>query len=359
MKRYVFHLYSLLLDKEFLSDIKSFREKWYSFLKEKEYYQKLKNVDLAPPVNFNNPDLEYIHPNMIINDYFTAPPKFWDIAAKKYGLKKYSEYIEETGDYKGICGYQVYNKDDELIEFYINKTNTSKELYEEFTDLLNKYNFPFSLLEINKHLIFHKNESGGFDWENLVKEHPLYYFLSSLCVFKLEYFLGPESKEQNSNLEIKEDMIFNPKDFLLYTLNLLPYNLIYETNLYIQFQFVKTLELLNNDNYSKKDILDEINDKKLFELFKEEYEDELNNMPNLFVTSGVVQSKEHWKMMYYYLKVTNNIDIGKKSQLNKLRQSYVMYLNRNMTKEAYMKLGYDVGVVPATSYRRINQFNDF
>ncbi|MFW5795379.1 MAG: hypothetical protein ACOCV1_07860 [Bacillota bacterium] len=357
MKRYVFHLYSLLLEDEFISDIKSFRKKWYSSLKEKEIYQKLKEFDLAPPVDFNNPDIEYIHPNMIIKDYFVVPPKFWEEAAEKDGLQKYSDYVEETGEYKGICGYQANNKE-EYLEIYINKNNTSQELYSEFIDLLNKYNFPFALRNLNKNLLLNKDKFGKIKTEDLIKQHPLYYFLSSLCVFKIDYFLGPEIKKQNSDLKISEDIIFNPKDFLLYTMNFEYYNLIHAINLFIQFQYEKTLELLNDNKYSKAGILEEIKSKKLFEMFKKEYGDELDNMPNLYLTTGIIQSKKEWEMIYHNLKITKNIDIGKKASLNKLRESYIMYLNRNMTKKDYLNLGLDYERSASTAQRRVEKINN-
>jgi hypothetical protein len=178
--------------------------------------------------------------------------------------------------------------------------------------------------------------------------------MSSLTVFNLDYFLGPKKKEEfNTNINIED--IFNPKDFLLYEINITYYNIIHEINLFNKFVIDKMFELLENDKYSKEDILNFLNSDEISSLFKKEYEVELKNMPDLFLFTGKIQTKKEWDMIYQFLKLNNNINKGINSRIKTLRESYIMYLNKKITKKDYLNLGLDYNVSTSTANRRVNK----
>lgn len=349
MKRYVMHIYRLLMNKEFREEIINFREKWHELFHSNQF-PDLNRIKKKPPVDFNDKEIDYLHPNNILDNDFFVLPKHWDLAAQKHGLKKYQDYLNITKAYKGIGGYSFKNN-----KIYVNKDNTTKKIYREFINLLNKYNFPFLVHEINFDFIYANKKFEELPVEHLVFSHPLYYFLSSLSTFKIEYFLG--KPEDIKNKKVKSADVFDPKDFLLYNLNISYFNINYSVHLFTQYQNKQIIKLLEDNNYSKQDILNRIENGFFLEGFKKEFGYYLDNLPNLYLTTGEVQNTKNWDMIYDFLKLKGDFKKGSHIPLDEKRKRFIMNLNNEVRDKTYQELGLDKNRCVSNMHDILNDFN--
>ncbi|MFW6026427.1 MAG: hypothetical protein ACOCRX_08800 [Candidatus Woesearchaeota archaeon] len=184
-----------------------------------------------------------------------------------------------------IGGYKTKDATGNSILIYVNQSNTNKVLWDEFINLLFKWNFP-------------NYTSFDFLYDSLnIHTHPFYLFLNCCVVFNIDTIDDPvKCLHENKS------------------------NIFYLHNFFSKYK-AKLNEIkimLDDPGYEKKDIKNFINKIKLPE----------DNLTPVFFYPGKLPSLKTWKQIYQEQKKLGNVNEGRKSgQIDKRIRNYKMYLD--------------------------------
>ena len=216
------------------------------------------------------------------------------------------------------------------ISIYINSDNTTKNLWNEFKKILNKYNFPDLYYDINTKT----RSTSSFFEESFVFNHPLYSFISSCCVFKLDYFFHPNKLVDNKTRSYDfVNKIFNPKKFLYFYLN-------YITNLkdilidykINELKLNKINKMLRSDDSDKSDIIRKLNSEEFNKIINEKKEKMKKQIPPLVLYPGLLPNLEISNIYSEYLLDLNFANKPSKKVIETIYETYPLYLDK---KEGY------------------------
>ncbi|MFW5790439.1 MAG: hypothetical protein ACOCWE_04220, partial [Bacillota bacterium] len=284
-----------------------------------------------PPVDFNSETIKFINYYDLMGfDSFetniwkdSLHNKLWEDyyeQRKNKSYEKIKKYIETTKEYNTICGYKTtyLNKTKSI---YINANNTGKKLWNQFKKLLNKYNFSELYYDID-----FKISTNPFFEQPIVFSHPMYSFLSSICIFNLDYFFSPNKLIKSR----KTSKNFNPKNFLkFYTEYITTLNETMINCKVDKLKLNKITKMLNNDKYNKNDIKEKLNSEKFNKKIDKEIMKMRKEMPLLIFYPGVIpRLKKHDDI---FIERLLELDFAQNATIDKteiLKKAYPMYLDK-------------------------------
>jgi len=289
-----------------------------------------------------------LHQNLW-EDYYEDPQK-------KSKYKNIKKYIETKEDYNTICGYKFKHLDKD-ISVYIRKENTTDALWEQLKELLKKYNFPGYYYDIE--LLINKNPI--FE-ESIILNHPLYSCISSICVFNSGYFFYPNKiiKSEKSSQTLDLNKNFNPKNFLkFYTEYMTIINDMIIDYKADKIKLKKIIKLLDNPEYSKEDINEELNSKEFINETNKIIEKMKKEMPPLILFPGVIpRLRKHDDIFTRYLLELDLADKPNKISIDRIIETYPMVLDKK-DGCSYIDLGGLYNCGHSTAQERVNYFCEF